>query len=113
MAITLTDNAAKRVHKLISQQGALGLRLGLKRTGCSGMAYTFDLAQELAANDNVFEHNGATVVVSQEHLPYLDGSRLDYVREGLKEGFKFFNPKEKTSCGCGESVSFSADVLPS
>lgn len=107
MAILLTDGAAQRVQKLVAKDSAgVGIRVGIKRTGCSGMAYTFEIAHDIAAGDAVFEHNGAQIIVAQEYMTYLDGALLDYVREGLKEGFKFTNPKEKAACGCGESVSF-------
>lgn len=107
MAITLTDKAAERVHKLLAKEGSgLGLRVGLKKMGCSGMAYTFNIAHEVTEGDAVFEHNGAKVMADSKALVFLDGSQLDYVREGLQEAFRFTNPNEKASCGCGESVSF-------
>lgn len=107
MAITLTDKAAARVRKLLDKEDAgIALRLGLKKIGCAGMAYTFDMARAIAQDDEVFEHNGAKVVIDRATLTYLDGSQLDYVKDGLSEKFKFFNPNEEISCGCGESVSF-------
>lgn len=107
MAITLTDKAAQRVYKLLGKEDAgAALRLGLKKVGCAGMAYTFDIAHAIEPDDQVFERNGAKVVVDRATLTYLDGSQLDYVKDGLSEKFKFFNPNEAISCGCGESVSF-------
>ena len=109
MAITMTDNAANRIKKVLANAGTGGmaLRVGLKKVGCSGMAYTYDIAQTINAGDQVFEHDGAKLVVDSATFVYLIGSQLDYVREGLKESFKFQNPNEKAACGCGESVSFS------
>lgn len=107
MAITLTENAARRVQKLLSKEDGIGLRVGLKKAGCSGMAYTFDIARELGADDQVFEHHGAKLVVDSRSLVFLDGAQLDFVKEGLKEVFKFRNPNEKSACGCGESVGFN------
>jgi iron-sulfur cluster assembly protein len=107
MAITLTENAARRVQKLLSKEDGIGLRVGLRKAGCSGMAYTFDIARELGADDQVFEHHGAKVVVDLRSLVFLDGAQLDFVKEGLKEVFKFQNPNEKSACGCGESVGFN------
>ncbi len=109
MAITMTDTAANRIKKVLTSdgKGGVALRVGLKKVGCSGMAYTYDIAQAINEGDQVFEHNGAKLVVDASTFIYLIGSRLDYVREGLKESFKFLNPNEKAACGCGESVSFS------
>jgi iron-sulfur cluster assembly protein len=106
MAITLTETAAARVkHHLHQQAGAVGLRLGIKKTGCSGFAYVVDYAQATAAGDVVFEDNGVKVVVDRDSLPYLDGTQVDYVRQGLNESFKFINPNVKDECGCGESFT--------
>ncbi len=104
--ITLTDRAAERVQTLLIRQPGLGLRVSLRKVGCAGMAYTFDIAQNLSNSDQVFEHNGAKLIVDTDTLTYLSGATLDYVREGLKETFKFTNPNEKSACGCGESVKF-------
>ncbi|HWQ95489.1 MAG TPA: iron-sulfur cluster assembly accessory protein [Gammaproteobacteria bacterium] len=106
MAITLTDKAAQRVQKLLAKQGGIGLRLGLRKAGCAGQAYTFDIAQDIGEGDSVFESNGAKVVVDRASLLFLDGSQLDYAKEGMNEVFKFNNPNEKSACGCGESVNF-------
>lgn len=108
MAIIVTDKAAQRIQALVAKEGrGVGLRLGIRKAGCSGMAYTFDIAEQIGENDRVFEHrDGAKVVVDADALPYLEGALLDFVREGLSERFKFHNPNEKAACGCGESVSF-------
>jgi iron-sulfur cluster assembly protein len=106
VAIALTESAARQIQKSLSKRGkGVGLRLGVKKVGCSGFAYTFDYADEVGANDALFESHEATVVVDREALAYLDGSTLDFVREGLKESFKFENPNAKAQCGCGESFS--------
>ena len=106
MAITLTPSAAERVkHHLHQQGGAVGLRLGVKKTGCSGFAYVVDYARESSANDVVFEDQGVKVVVDRESLPMLDGTQVDYVRKGLNESFQFHNPNVKDECGCGESFT--------
>ena len=106
MAITLTPSAAERVKDHLHQQdGVVGLRLGVKKTGCSGFAYVLDYARGESANDVVFEDQGVKVVVDRESLPYLDGTRVDYVRKGLNESFQFHNPNVKDECGCGESFT--------
>lgn len=106
MAITLTATAAERVKHHLHQQGnAVGLRLGVKKTGCSGFAYVVDYAEGQTSEDVVFEDHGVKVVVSRENLPYLDGTQVDYVRQGLNESFKFHNPNVKDECGCGESFT--------
>lgn len=106
MAITLTENAAARVQKFIANRGkGVGLRLGVKTTGCSGMAYTLEFADETEPEDVLFESNGVTVLIDPKSLVYLDGTELDYTKEGLNEGFKFNNPNVKAECGCGESFT--------
>ena len=106
MAIQLTERAAQQIHKSLAKRGkGLGLRLGVKKVGCSGFAYTFDYADQVGANDAMFESHSAKVVVDREALAFLDGSTLDFVREGLRESFKFDNPNVKNECGCGESFS--------
>jgi len=106
VAINLTESAAKQIRRSLAKRGkGVGLRLGVKEVGCSGLAYTFDYADEIGPNDALFEANDAKVVVDREILKYLDGSTLDYAREGLKEAFKFDNPNAKNECGCGESFS--------
>jgi iron-sulfur cluster assembly protein len=104
MSITLTPAAAKHVSRNLVRRGkGLGVRLGVKTTGCSGLAYQLEYADEVAPEDVVFEDQGVKVLIDPKSLPYLDGTQLDFVREGLNEGFKFINPKEKDRCGCGES----------
>ena len=104
MAITLTESAAERVQKFLSNRGkGLGLRLGVKTTGCSGMAYVLEFVDAVEPEDQVFESHGVQVIVNPKSLVYLDGTELDYGKEGLNEGFKFNNPNERDRCGCGES----------
>lgn len=106
MAITLTDAAANRVMQFIANRGkGLGLRLGVRTTGCSGMAYTIEFADDVAEGDVVFGDNNVKVVVDPKSLVYLDGTELDFAKEGLNEGFKFINPNVKDECGCGESFT--------
>jgi iron-sulfur cluster assembly protein len=107
MAITLTENAAKQIRTQLEKRGkGLGLRVGIKKVGCSGFAYTFDYADEVRADDMTFGEQDATVVIDRESVAVLDGSRLDFVREGLKQMFKFDNPNVDSTCGCGESFNF-------
>lgn len=106
MAITLTQNAAQQIQKSLAKRGkGVGLRLGVKKVGCSGLAYTFDYADGVGANDVLFESHNAKVIVDKEALEFLDGSTVDFTREGLKESFKFENPNAKNQCGCGESFN--------
>lgn len=106
MAIILTDNAADRVRRFLAQRGTgVGLRLGVKRTGCSGFAYTVNYADEIGDDDVVFDTGDVKVIVDKESLQYIDGTEVDYVREGLNEAFKFRNPRATGECGCGESFS--------
>jgi len=104
MAITLTDAAANRVHTFMQSRGnGLGVRLGVKTSGCSGLAYVLEFVDELDEDDEVFEDHGVKVIIDKKSLVYLDGTELDYGKEGLNEGFKFNNPNVKDECGCGES----------
>jgi iron-sulfur cluster assembly protein len=104
MAVQLTDRAADHVKRYIEKRGkGVGLRLGVRTTGCSGLAYKLEYADDVAPEDVVFEERGVKVLVDPKSLPYIDGTELDFVREGLNEGFKFRNPREKDRCGCGES----------
>lgn len=104
MAVTLTEAAARHVNRYLSRRGkGVGVRLGVKTTGCSGMAYKLEYVDEADENDLVFENHGVKVLVDPKSLAYLDGTELDFVREGLNEGFKFSNPNERDRCGCGES----------
>jgi iron-sulfur cluster assembly protein len=106
MAITLTENAAARVKSYLEQRGSgLGLRLGIKKTGCSGFAYVVNYADEIGPQDVVFEHQGVSVVVDPDSLQLIDGTEVDFVKEGLNEAFKFRNPQASGECGCGESFS--------
>ena len=104
MSVTLTEAAAKHVQKYLARRGkGVGLRLGVKTSGCSGMAYKLEFADQVEPDDKVWESFGVKVLVDEKSLPYLDGTELDYTRAGLQEGFKFHNPNEKSRCGCGES----------
>ena len=104
MSVTLTEAAAKHVQKYLARRGkGVGLRLGVKTSGCSGRAYKLEFADQGEPDDKVWESFGVKVLVDEKSLPYLDGTELDYTREGLQEGFKFHNPNEKSRCGCGES----------
>ena len=106
MAITLTEAAAERVKAFLANRGkGVGLRLGVKTSGCSGMAYVIEFADEADAEDTVFEDKGVRVLIDPKSLIYLDGTELDFAKEGLNEGFKFNNPNVKDSCGCGESFT--------
>ncbi|GAD91295.1 MULTISPECIES: iron-sulfur cluster assembly protein IscA [Vibrio] len=106
MAITMTETAAERVRAFLDSRGkGFGLRLGIKTTGCSGMAYVLEFVDEVNEEDSVFEHDGVKVVIDAKSLVYLDGTELDYVKEGLNEGFEFNNPNAKSECGCGESFN--------
>ncbi|MFV0576930.1 MAG: iron-sulfur cluster assembly protein IscA [Vibrio sp.] len=106
MAITMTDAAANRVKTFLDNRGkGIGLRLGVRTTGCSGMAYVLEFVDELNEEDLVFEHNDVKVIIDPKSLVYLDGTELDFAKEGLNEGFKFNNPNVKGECGCGESFN--------
>jgi iron-sulfur cluster assembly protein len=106
MSVTLTEKAAKQIAKQLEKRGkGLGLRLGVKKAGCSGFAYTIDYADELAQDDQVFEQHGVKVIVQSKELGYLDGVEIDFAREGINEAFRFNNPKAKGTCGCGESFT--------
>lgn len=102
--ITLTEKAARHVARYLDRRGkGVGLRLGVKTTGCSGLAYKLEYVDELQPEDQVFESHGIKVIVDPKSLPYIDGTELDFAREGLNEGFRFNNPNVKDECGCGES----------
>lgn len=106
MAVTLTENAARHVRRSLEKRGrGEGLRLGVRTSGCSGMAYVLEYADQIGAEDHVYESYGVKVLVDPKSLVYLEGTELDYTREGLNEGFRFNNPNQKESCGCGESFS--------
>ncbi|MEY4763027.1 MAG: iron-sulfur cluster assembly protein [Pseudomonadota bacterium] len=106
MAIHLTDSAADRVRQFLANRGhGLGLRLGVRKTGCSGFAYVINYADEAAPQDLVFEDRGVKVFVDPDSLPLIDGTTVDFVRQGLNEAFRFQNPNIKGECGCGESFN--------
>ncbi|WGE32423.1 iron-sulfur cluster assembly protein IscA [Actinobacillus genomosp. 2] len=106
MAITLTETAANRVRTFLENRGkGIGLRLGVKTSGCSGLAYVLEFVDVLNEDDQIFEQHGVKVIVDEKSLAYLDGTELDFVKEGLNEGFKYNNPNVKDSCGCGESFN--------
>lgn len=106
MGVTLSERAAKHVSDFISKRGkGRGIRLGVRTSGCSGMAYKLEFVDEVQDEDLLFESHGVTVVVDPKSLAYLEGTELDFVREGLNEGFKFNNPNVKDACGCGESFN--------
>jgi iron-sulfur cluster assembly protein len=106
MAVTLSEQAAKHVANYLKKRGkGVGLRLGVRTSGCSGMAYKLEFADTIQPDDIEFESFGVKVLIDPKSLPYLDGTELDYTREGLNEGFKFNNPNVKDACGCGESFN--------
>lgn len=105
MAIHLTQRAAQHISRSLEKKGGIGLRLGIKTVGCSGLAYTFDYAAEIGPDDETFAAHGATVVINRNDLAFVDGSTLDYERQGLNATFKVTNPKAVGVCGCGESFT--------
>ncbi|WP_026349313.1 iron-sulfur cluster assembly protein IscA [Arsukibacterium perlucidum] len=106
MAISMTTAAAERVRNFLQNRGkGLGLRVGVKTTGCSGLAYVLEFVDELNADDQVFEEYGLKLIVDGKSLVYIDGTQLDFVKEGLNEGFQFKNPNVNGECGCGESFT--------
>ena len=106
MSVSLTSSAHERVRSFLDKRGSgVGLRLGVRRTGCSGFAYVVNYADEIAADDVVFEQEGGNVIVDRESLALIDGTEIDFVKQGLNEAFKFRNPNVRGECGCGESFS--------
>ncbi|UTW03783.1 iron-sulfur cluster assembly protein IscA [Amphritea atlantica] len=106
MAITMTPAASDHVSKYLKTRGhGFGVRLGVRTSGCSGMAYVLEFVDDIQDEDQVFETDGVNVVIDPKSLLYLDGTELDFVKEGLNEGFKFNNPNVKNECGCGESFN--------
>ena len=106
MAITLTEKAASHVQGFIAKRGkGVALRIGVRTSGCSGFAYKLEFADSVNPDDTQFESHGVKVLVDAKSLPFVDGTQLDYTREGLNEGFKFSNPNVKDQCGCGESFN--------
>jgi len=106
MAVSLTESAARQIKKQLAKRGqGIGLKLGVKQSGCSGYAYTIDYADALNDGDTVFENFDVKVIVAANDLEFLNGIELDYRREGINEAFQFNNPNAKGTCGCGESFS--------
>jgi iron-sulfur cluster assembly protein len=106
MSVSLTPAAAERVQSFLAKRGmGVGLRLGIKKTGCSGFAYVVSYAEEVGASDVVFEDRGVKVIVDSESLRFVDGTEIDFARHGLNEAFRFRNPNVRGECGCGESFS--------
>ncbi len=106
MSVSLTPSAAERVRSFLAKRGSgVGLRLGVKKTGCSGFAYVVNYADDVASGDVVLESAGVKVIDDPDSLRYVDGTEIDFVREGLNEAFKFRNPNVRGECGCGESFS--------
>ena len=106
MAVSLTPSAAERVRSFLAKRGdGVGLRLGVKKTGCSGFAYVVNYADESRPDDVVFEDQGVKVIVDRDSLRYVDGTEIDFVRQGLNEAFRFRNPNVRGECGCGESFN--------
>jgi iron-sulfur cluster assembly protein len=106
MSISLTTAAAERVRNFLTRRGhGVGLRLGVKKTGCSGFAYIVNYADDIGSNDIVFEDQGVKVIVDRDSLGYIDGTQVDFVKQGLNEAFRFRNPNVKGECGCGESFT--------
>ncbi|MGR6860891.1 MULTISPECIES: iron-sulfur cluster assembly protein IscA [unclassified Aliivibrio] len=106
MAISVTEAAASRVQTFLENRGkGIGLRLGVRTSGCSGMAYILEFVDELNEEDEVFEEFGVKIIIDPKSLAYMDGTELDFAKEGLNEGFQFNNPNVKSECGCGESFN--------
>ena len=106
MSISLTSAAADRVRSFLGRRGhGVGLRLSVKKTGCSGFAYVVNYADEIGADDVVFDNQGVKVIVDRASLGYIDGTEVDFVKQGLNEAFRFRNPNVKGECGCGESFT--------
>ena len=113
MTMTLTENAARQIQRRLEKRGkGIALRIGVKKVGCTGLAHTFDLIDEVGPNDHSFESHGARIVVDAANLEFLDGSRIDFVTEGLKQNFKFDNPNVENECGCGESFNVKKKAGP-
>ncbi len=107
MSITITESAARQIQAQLAKRGrGLGLRIGVKKVGCSGYAYTYDYADDVQPGDERFEAHGTTIVVDRSNLDFMKGATVDFVKEGLKQAFKIENPNVEATCGCGESVSF-------
>ncbi|MBC7003190.1 iron-sulfur cluster assembly protein IscA [Photobacterium sp. BZF1] len=106
MAITITEAAASRVATFLENRGkGIGLRLGVRTSGCSGMAYVLEFVDQLDEGDQIFEEKGVKIIIDAKSMVYLDGTELDFAKEGLNEGFQFNNPNVSSECGCGESFN--------
>ena len=106
MAVTLSEAAARHVSDFLANRGkGVGIRVGVKTSGCSGLAYVLEFVDDVQPEDQVFTSHGVQVIVDPKSLSYLDGTEMDFVKEGLNEGFKFANPNQKGECGCGESFT--------
>ena len=106
MSVSLTTAARERVQSFLAKRGSgIGLRLGVRKTGCSGFAYVVNYADQIGGDDVVFEQDGVKVIVDRESLELIDGTEIDFVRQGLNEAFRFRNPNVRGECGCGESFS--------
>ena len=113
MTMTLTEKAALQIQRQLEKRGkGIALRIGVKKVGCTGLAHTFDLIDEVGPGDHSFESHGARIVVDSESLEYLDGSRIDFVTDSLKQSFKFDNPNVDSQCGCGESFNVKKKAGP-
>ena len=113
MTMILTEKAALQIQRQLEKRGkGIALRIGVKKVGCTGLAHTFDLIDEVDPGDHSFESHGARIVVDADSLEYLDGSRIDFVTEGLKQSFKFDNPNVDSECGCGESFNVKKKARP-
>ncbi len=110
MSIRLTDNAAERVKAFLEKEQGIALRLGVRKTGCSGWAYDVSIASELQDNDELFEDKGVKIAVDRDSLPYLQGSSIDFITTGLNRTFQFDNPNATDECGCGESFTIAGSV---
>ena len=112
MAITLTENAARQIQRQLAKHGSgIALRIGVRKVGCTGLAHTFEIADEARTTDHSFESHNACVLIDADSLAFLDGSRIDFVTEGLKQMFKFDNPNVDSECGCGESFNVKKQRL--
>ncbi|PCH61717.1 MAG: iron-sulfur cluster assembly protein IscA [SAR86 cluster bacterium] len=106
MSISMTNSAVKHISEQLAARGhGLGIRVGVKTTGCSGMAYVLEFVDAIEDGDKVFENQGVSIIVDPKSLAYIDGTQMDFVKEGVNEGFEFKNPNSKGECGCGESFS--------
>ena len=108
MSIQLTNNAAQRVRSFLVKENGLALRLGVRKTGCSGWAYEVNIARQIETEDEIFEDKGVKIIVDRDSLPYLKGSKIDFTTQGLNRTFQFDNPNATDACGCGESFTISS-----